>query len=43
MKNVEVVFAEKKAKLLVEKGKFDEVAVATALKNAGYGGGNRVP
>lgn len=39
---MEVSFEEKKAKLLIEKGKFDEAAVKAALKaadpNYGYGG-----
>jgi len=37
-----VLFSEKKAKLLVEKGKFDEGAAQAALQKVNLGGGNRV-
>lgn len=38
-----MLFDEKRAKLLVEKGKFDEAAAQAALKNVQLGGGNRIP
>lgn len=43
MKKVEVLFKERKARLVIEKGKFDEAATRKALEEHGFGGGHRVP
>lgn len=43
MRSVEILYKEKQARLVVEKGKFDPTAAASALSAAGLGGGTRVP
>gem|GEM_PF-3727893 len=42
VKDVQPMLREGKARLVVEKGKFDEAATAQALKKAGFGGGTKV-
>lgn len=42
MKSVEILFGEKRARLVVEKGKYDPAAAEKALKAVDLGGGTRV-